>query len=67
VRAGQGPPYTPGDGHQETREASEAGQVEDAAVAADRAGKAAREAGRGDGERAQIEEEAEGEVLPWNG
>jgi glutamate synthase domain-containing protein 3 len=67
VRAGQGAPYTVGDGHEETREPGEAGQTVDAAVAADAAGRAAGEAGRDDGERAQIEEEAEEEVLPSNG
>jgi hypothetical protein len=67
VRAGQGAAYPVGDGRQEKRETGEAGQVEDAAVAAERAGRAAREAGADDGEQAQIEEEAEEEVLPWNG
>jgi hypothetical protein len=65
VRAGQGSPYDIGDGHQETREVGEAGQREDAAVAAERAHKAG--AGANDGEQAQIDEEAEEEVLPSNG
>jgi glutamate synthase domain-containing protein 3 len=47
--AGEDAPYMPADGHQEKREPGEAGQYEDAAVAADRAsqngGQAAGEAG----------------------
>ena len=65
VRAGQGAAYPVGDGHQEGREVGEAGQREDAAVAAERAHKAG--AGANDGEQAQIDDEAGEEVLPWNG
>jgi len=67
VRAGQAPPYNGGDGNQEAREVGEAGQHEDAAKAAERAGKAARDSGASEAEKAQAEEEAEEEVLPWNG
>ena len=55
VRAGQAAAYPVGDGHQEGREVGEAGQREDAG------------AGANDGEQAQIDDEAEEEVLPWNG
>ncbi|MBV9212072.1 MAG: glutamate synthase large subunit [Actinobacteria bacterium] len=65
VRAGQAPAYTVGDGNQEGRELGEAGQQEDASVAAERAHQAG--AGANDGEQAQIDEEAEEEVLPSNG
>jgi hypothetical protein len=65
VRAGQGASYPPAGNGFETREPGEAGQHEDAAVAAERAGKAAGD--RDEAEKAQIEEEAEEEVLPWNG
>ena len=65
VRAGQASPYNGGDGRQEAREPGAAGQREDAAVAAERAHKDG--AGANDGEQAQIDEEAEEEVLPWNG
>jgi hypothetical protein len=67
VRAGQGDTYIPADGHEEARRPGEAGQREDAAAAADRAGQEARERGATDGERAQIEEEAGEEVLPSHG
>jgi glutamate synthase (NADPH/NADH) large chain/glutamate synthase (ferredoxin) len=65
VRAGQGAEYPPAGNGFETREPGEAGQHEDAAVAAERAGKAAD--GRPEGEKEQIEEEASEEVLPHNG
>jgi glutamate synthase domain-containing protein 3 len=67
VEAGQGAPYPVGDGHQETTRVGEAGQHEDAAVAAARAGEAARRDGRGPAEEEQIAEEATEEVLPSNG
>src|SRR5215210_161514 len=67
VRAGQGATYPPADGNEETSHVGEAGQTEDAAVAADRAGREAAAAGADDGEKAQIEEEASEEVLPHNG
>jgi glutamate synthase domain-containing protein 2/glutamate synthase domain-containing protein 3 len=67
VKAGQGAPYPVGDGHQETTHVGEAGQHEDAAVAAARAGEAARRDGRGPAEEEQIAEEATEEVLPSNG
>jgi hypothetical protein len=67
VRAGQGDTYMPADGHEEARKPGEAGQHEDAAAAADRAGQEAQKRGATDSERAQIEEEAEGEVLPSHG
>jgi len=67
IRSGQGDTYIPADGHEEARKPGEAGQREDAAAAADRAGQEARERGATDGERAQIEEEAGEEVLPSHG
>jgi hypothetical protein len=67
VEAGQPAPYPAGDGHQETVTTGEAGQHEDAAVAAARAGEAARRDGASPGEEEQIEEEATEEVLPSNG
>ena len=67
VRAGQGDAYSPAGNGMEAQKTGEAGQHEDAAAAAERAGKAAHDAGADDAERAQIEEEAEEEVLPWNG
>jgi hypothetical protein len=67
VRAGQVSPYTPAGNGLEAREPGEAGQHEDAAAAADRAGKAAAAAGADKAEQAQAEEGAEEEVLPWNG
>src|SRR4051812_20448074 len=66
VRAGQGEPYSVGDGgHQEAHDTGEAGQHEDAAKAAERAGKKAKD--RDPAERAEIEAGAEEEVLPFNG
>src|SRR3954454_7538767 len=41
VEAGQAPPYVPADGNQESADGGEAGQYEDADVAAERAGDAA--------------------------
>jgi hypothetical protein len=67
VEAGQPAPYAVGDGHQETAVVGEAGQHEDAAVAAARAGEAARRHGASAAEEEQIEEEATEEVLPSNG
>jgi hypothetical protein len=68
VEAGQVDTYVPaGDGHEEARRPGQAGQHEDAAAAAERAGQEARKRGATDGERAQIEEEAEEEVLPSHG
>jgi hypothetical protein len=67
VKAGQTSPYPVGDGHQETATVGEAGQHEDAAVAAARAGRDARARGATPGEEEQIEEEATEEVLPSNG
>jgi hypothetical protein len=68
VRAGQGGPYPPpADGEQETAETGEAGQYEDAAVAAERASRAARERGFTRAEEEQAEDEAAEEVLPSNG
>jgi hypothetical protein len=68
IRSGQGDTYVPADGHdEEARRPGEAGQHEDAAAAAERAGQDARERGATDGERAQIEEEAGEEVLPSHG
>jgi glutamate synthase (NADPH/NADH) large chain/glutamate synthase (ferredoxin) len=67
VRAGQGATYPPADGNEETSQVGEAGQTEDAAVAAERAGRDAAADGADPGEQAQIEEEASEEVLPQNG
>ena len=67
VEAGQPAPYPVADGHQEAAGVGEAGQHEDASVAAARAGEAARRAGAGPAEEEQIEEEATEEVLPSNG
>jgi glutamate synthase domain-containing protein 3 len=67
VRAGQGATYPPTGNGFEARDTGEAGQTEDAAVAAERAGEAAEKAGADPGEKAQIEEEAGEEVLPQNG
>jgi hypothetical protein len=68
VRAGQGGPYPPAtDGHHEATRTGEAGQHEDAAVAAERAGRAARARGADEATREQAEEEATEEVLPSNG
>ena len=66
VEAGQGAPYGAADGHQEATRTGEAGQQEDAAVAAGRAD-ASRRHGGAPGEEEQIEEEAAEEVLPSNG
>jgi glutamate synthase (NADPH) large chain len=65
VRAGQGAEYPPAGNGFEATEPGEAGQHEDAAVAAERARESAD--GRKESEKAQIEEEAEEEVLPHNG
>jgi hypothetical protein len=67
VRAGQGAPYPPADGNQETKRTGEAGQHEDAAVAAERAEREAREHGANRAEEEQAEAEAAEEVLPSNG
>jgi hypothetical protein len=67
VEAGQPTPYPAGDGHQETVTTGEAGQHEDAAVAAARAERDARAHGATPAEEEQIEEEATEEVLPSNG
>jgi hypothetical protein len=68
IRSGQADTYVPaGDGHEEARRPGQAGQHEDAAAAAERAGQDARKRGATDSERAQIEEEAEEEVLPSHG
>jgi glutamate synthase (NADPH/NADH) large chain/glutamate synthase (ferredoxin) len=67
VRAGQGAPYTAADGHEEARGPGEAGQHEDAAVAAERAYKEALARGASEAEAAQAAEEAEEEVLPSHG
>jgi glutamate synthase (NADPH/NADH) large chain/glutamate synthase (ferredoxin) len=67
VRAGQGAPYSTADGHEEARTTGEAGQYEDAAVAAARAYNAALARGASEAEAAQAAEEAEEEVLPSHG
>jgi glutamate synthase (NADPH) large chain len=67
VEAGQTAPYPAGDGHQETAQTGEAGQYEDAAVAAEKAGSAARARGAGEATEEQAEAEAAEEVLPSNG
>jgi hypothetical protein len=67
IRAGQGAPYPAADGNEEAAKVGEAGQREDAAVAAQRAGQRAEADGAAPGEKAQIEEEASEEVLPQNG
>jgi glutamate synthase domain-containing protein 2/glutamate synthase domain-containing protein 1/glutamate synthase domain-containing protein 3 len=67
VRAGQGGPYEATDGHHEASTTGEAGQHEDAAAAAERAERSARQRGAAPGEEEQIEEEAVEEVLPGNG
>jgi hypothetical protein len=67
VRAGQGAPYPPADGDEEAKRTGEAGQHEDAVVAAERAEREARLRGRSPGDEEQIEEEATEEVLPSNG
>jgi hypothetical protein len=60
-------PYVPGDGRPEAAHTGEAGQHEDAAVAAERAARAARERGADEATIEQVEEEATEEVLPSNG
>jgi glutamate synthase domain-containing protein 3 len=67
VRAGQGAPYAPADGDQEASRPGEAGQHEDAAVAASQVGRATRARGAGNGTEEQAEAEAAEEVLPSNG
>jgi hypothetical protein len=67
VRAGQGAPYAPADGDQEASRTGEAGQHEDAAVAAGQVGRATRARGAGNGTEEQAEAEAAEEVLPSNG
>jgi hypothetical protein len=68
VRAGQGAPYPPpADGDYETSKTGEAGQYEDAASAAERASRDARERGFTRAEEEQVEDEAAEEVLPSNG
>ncbi len=68
VRAGQGSPYPPpAGGEQETAKTGEAGQYEDASVAAERAGRESRDRGFTHAEEEQAEEEAAEEVLPSNG
>jgi hypothetical protein len=68
-RAAEQPaPYgATGDGNQEALRLGEAGQHEDAAVAAERQGAIARKEGDSPGEKEQQEEEAEEEVLPSHG
>jgi hypothetical protein len=67
IKSGQPAPYVPGDGHQETRDVGEAGQYEDADVAAERAGDAARRAGADEATQAEAESAGEEEVLPRHG
>jgi hypothetical protein len=67
VRAGQADAYTAADGHEEARKPGQAGQHEDAAVAAERAYKEALARGASEAEAAQAAEEAEEEVLPSHG
>jgi glutamate synthase domain-containing protein 2/glutamate synthase domain-containing protein 1/glutamate synthase domain-containing protein 3 len=67
VRAGQPAGYLPADGNEETAQVGEAGQHEDAARAADRGGKAARDAGGDAAKQAEAESEAGEEVLPSRG
>src|SRR3954449_2930998 len=67
VRAGQGAPYAPADGDQEATRTGEAGQHEDAAVAAGQVGRATRARGASNGTEEQAEAEAAEEVLPSNG
>jgi glutamate synthase (NADPH/NADH) large chain/glutamate synthase (ferredoxin) len=67
VRAGQGAPYAPADGDQEASRTGEAGQHEDAAVAAGQVGRATRARGASNGTEEQAEAEAAEEVLPSNG
>jgi hypothetical protein len=67
VEAGQVAPYAPADGHQEATRTGEAGQHEDAAVAAGRVGRATRARGADEATEEQAEQEATEEVLPSNG
>jgi glutamate synthase domain-containing protein 3 len=67
VRAGQGAPYAAADGDQEATRTGEAGQHEDAAVAAGRMGRATRARGADEATEEQAEAEAAEEVLPSNG
>jgi glutamate synthase domain-containing protein 2/glutamate synthase domain-containing protein 1/glutamate synthase domain-containing protein 3 len=67
VEAGQGSPFPVGDGNQEATGNGEAGQHEDAGVAAGHAEEAARRRGFSRAKEEQAEEEATQEVLPSNG
>jgi hypothetical protein len=69
ITAGQGAPYPPADGGpgEQARELGESGQYEDAAVAAERAGKAAQEAGADPAKQKAAESEGAEEVLPHHG
>ena len=69
VRAGQPAPYMPADGDSAAaaREPGEAGQYEDASVAAERGATANRDAGGSEAEQAQAADEATEEVLPGHG
>ena len=67
IAAGQPAPYMPGDSDHGTSETGEAGQYEDAAVAAERAGQAAREAGADPAKEAGAAAEGAEEVLPRHG
>jgi hypothetical protein len=68
VRAGQAAPYAPAaDGAQEAATTGEAGQHEDAAVAAGRVGRETRANGGDEAAEEQAEEAAAEEVLPSNG
>jgi glutamate synthase (NADPH/NADH) large chain/glutamate synthase (ferredoxin) len=67
VRSGQGLPYAPSDGDHESRDVGEAGQYEDADVAAERAGDAARRAGADEATQREAEAAGEEEVLPHHG
>jgi hypothetical protein len=67
VTSGQPAPAGVADGDQAARDVGEAGQYEDASVAAERGGEAARDAGAGAAEQAQAADEAQEEVLPGHG
>jgi glutamate synthase domain-containing protein 3 len=67
VEAGQPASYAPGDSDHGARETGQAGQYEDAAVAAERAGEAAREAGADPAKQAGAASEGAEEVLPQHG
>jgi glutamate synthase domain-containing protein 3 len=71
IEAGQPAPYMPADGGpgegKAAREPGEAGQYEDADVAAERRGKAVREADGDPAKAAHAEEEGTEEVLPRHG